>query len=94
MDLISQSVKPHWKGKSGSSPVGWSAFAQVLKEANVPHDVVGESMRREWIHPSEARGEVEEEVGERGRPLRRAPRTRRSNLSSQSSKRRGERVEW
>ena len=51
VDLITHAVKPQNPLSRGvTSPVaGWSAFAQVLKAANIPHNLVSQSMQKEWL---------------------------------------------
>ena len=72
VDLISHAVKPPNRLQRGvSAPLsGWSAFAEALKGANIPHDLVSESMRKEWLKnpstppTSSVSGEEEEEEEE------------------------------
>ena len=50
VDLVSNAVKPQTatSAKSHSPPSAWTAFAKVLKEANVPQDMISATVKREW----------------------------------------------
>ena len=49
VDLVSAAVKPVSRATNPPPlPTGWHEFAQVLKQHNVPRDMVGALMQKEW----------------------------------------------
>lgn len=46
IDLVNDVIRH----RKGIEPTGWQAFAQGLRELNIPQDVVGNRDRWEWMH--------------------------------------------
>ena len=36
--------------RKGSEPTGWQAFAEGLRDMNIPQDVIGNRKRWDWMH--------------------------------------------
>ena len=36
--------------RKGSEPTGWQAFAEGLRDMNIPQDVIGNRERWDWMH--------------------------------------------
>lgn len=75
VDLVTRAVKPPsgLSVKSGATPEGWAPFADALRGANVPLDLVSSSVHREWAKgkptfvsspPSEGRKRRRKQRGE------------------------------
>ena len=46
MDLVNDVIKH----RKGSEPASWQAFAEGLRDMNIPQDVIGNRERWDWIH--------------------------------------------
>ena len=64
-------------------PQGWRDFARVLRQSNVPHDLIGHRQRWDWMHWESATSDAfstadesprEEDEDDRGRSMLKTPR--------------------
>ena len=46
IDLVNDVIRHH----KGSEPTGWQAFAEGLRDMNIPQDVIGNRERWDWMH--------------------------------------------
>ena len=46
IDLVNDVIRH----RKGSEPTGWQAFAEGLRDMNIPQDVVGNRERWDWMH--------------------------------------------
>ena len=46
IDLVNDVIRH----RKGSEPTGWQAFAEGLRDMNIPQDVIGNRERWDWMH--------------------------------------------
>ena len=46
IDLVNDVIRH----RKGSEPTGWQAFAEGLRDINIPQDVIGNRERWDWMH--------------------------------------------
>ena len=46
IDLVNDVIRH----RKGSQPTGWQALSEGLRDMNIPHDVIGNRERWDWMH--------------------------------------------
>ena len=70
--------------RKGSEPTGWQAFAEGLRDMNIPQDVIGNRERWDWMHRAPETPETDYITPKQKRTIRKT--TSRIPVSVRSAK--------